>query len=263
MSLAVETWGGDGPDCILIHGWGLSKAVWAGVSHGLAVHCRLHAVDLPGHGASAPGAPGIDAWAGRLAGTVCKPAVWIAWSLGGLVALRVAQWRPDRVRALILVDSSPRFAVADDWPWGAQESLLDGFAERLEKDFDGLLREFVALNARGAEAGSGETLRRLRDAVALAPPTLDGLRQGLDILRANDLRAALPRVHVPTLVLNGERDRLTHPEVARCMARAMPDAEYCGVKGAAHAPFLSHPEVFQAKVVSFLRARGIVSARQR
>lgn len=258
MSLAAEVWGRDGPDCVLVHGWGLNRAVWNGLRDDLSVHCRVHAVDLPGHGASTTGAPGLDAWAGRLAATTSRPAVWIAWSLGGLIGLRVAQWRPDRVRALVLVDTSPRFAAAEDWPWGASESLLDGFANRLETDFDGLLREFIALNARGVEEDSGETLRRLRSAVALAPPTVDGLRQGLDILRGSDLRTVLPQVWVPTLVVNGERDRLTHPEVARWVARALPDAEYWSVKGAAHAPFLSHARAFQAKVIDFLKTRCVI-----
>lgn len=258
MSLAVERYGEGMADCVLVHGWGLNHAVWSDLSARLGAHCRLHAVDLPGHGSSSAGSGGLDAWAGRLAGVVPGPAVWIAWSLGGVVSLRMAQWRPDRVRALVLIDISPRFAVAADWPWGAPASLLEEFARRLETDFYGLLHEFVALNARGAQAGAARALRQLRDAVALAPPTREGLRQGLDILRTADLRAALPHVHVPVLVVNGERDRLTHPQAARWMAQALPDGEYCGIGGAAHAPFLSHADVFGDRVIDFLRRRGIL-----
>lgn len=260
VSLAVEDMGGQGPECVLVHGWGLNRAVWGGLRDGLAGHCRLRAVDLPGHGASAVSAPGLDSWVGRLTSTVRTPAIWIAWSLGGLAALRVAHWRPDRVAALVLVDTSPRFASAPDWPWGADQGLLDSFAARLHGDFEGLLSEFVALNARGAQDPERRTLRRLKEALAVAPPTQAGLQQGLDIIRSTDLRDELAQIHVPVLVVNGEHDRLTHPEVARWVAERLPRAELWLVKGAAHAPFLSHAPAFQRRVVEFLQQRQLIAA---
>ncbi len=255
-----EDLGGNGADGVLVHGWGLNRAVWRGLSGALGRHLHLQAVDLPGHGASPLAAPGIDAWSGRLASAVRTPAVWIAWSLGGLVALRMAQWRPDRVRALVLVGTSPRFARGPEWQWGAAPELLDGFAQRLQGDFRGMLGEFIALNARPADEPGRRALRGLKEAVALAPPTPEGLQQGLDIIRHTDLRDCLADIRLPVLVVNGEHDRLTHPEVAAWVANQLPDAELWRVRGASHAPFLSHPDAFVSRVSAFLRERGAAAA---
>ena len=43
---------GQGPDLVLLHGWGMNGAVWHGIAQELAAHYRLHLVDLPGFGNS-------------------------------------------------------------------------------------------------------------------------------------------------------------------------------------------------------------------
>ena len=51
MSVSVERFG-QGPDLVLLHGWGMNGAVWHGIAQELAAHYRLHLVDLPGFGNS-------------------------------------------------------------------------------------------------------------------------------------------------------------------------------------------------------------------
>ena len=83
-------------------------------------------------------------------------------------------------------------------------------------------------------------------------PDLQVLQGGLEILRDADLRAVLPEIAQPTLIVAGERDKLTPPAASRYMAAQMPAAELVEVAGAAHAPFLSHPEMFVEHVKRFL-----------
>lgn len=100
---------------MLLHGWGLNAQVWDCITPQLASHFTLHLVDLPGYGRSGGfGAMSLEAMAQRVLEQAPPQAVWLGWSLGGLVASQVAIMRPERVQALVTVASSPCFAARDD-----------------------------------------------------------------------------------------------------------------------------------------------------
>ncbi len=100
--------GGAGPPLVLVHGLGGTIANWRLLAPALAERQRVIAVDLPGHGGSAPlpAAPHVDAFADAvlavLAAEDALPAPWIGHSLGGLVALRAAVRKPEAVRGIVL-----------------------------------------------------------------------------------------------------------------------------------------------------------------
>ena len=77
---------------------------------------------------------------------------------------------------------------------------------------------------------------------------------GLEILRAADLRAALPQIRLPSVVIAGERDRLTPPSASEWLATSLPSARYQVIARAAHAPFLSHADHVLGEVTGFLDA---------
>jgi len=62
----------------------------------------------------------------------------------------------------------------------------------------------------------------------------------------------LPEIRQPTLAIAGERDKLTPPEASHYLAQTLPNARVVEIKGAAHAPFLSHPQIFIQHLKSFL-----------
>ena len=86
-------------------------------------------------------------------------------------------------------------------------------------------------------------------------PKVEALRGGLEILRDADLRGELTAIKHPTLLIAGERDKLTLPEASLYMAQILPDARILEIAGAAHAPFLSHPDIFLEKMTDFLHER--------
>jgi pimeloyl-[acyl-carrier protein] methyl ester esterase len=243
---------GSGPDLVLVHGWGMHAGVWDGVVPALSRAHRVTRIDLPGHGAS-PGDTDFDLprLRGWLAEAVPAPAVWVGWSLGGLVALDLALHRPDRVRGLVLVAAPTRFLQAPDWPDAVAPEVLDQFAAGLVDDYRGTMLRFLALQTRGAADGR-EALRRLRDSWAAAPaPRPRALRSGLALLRDTDLRAALPRIACPVLVLAGERDTLVPASAAVACVEAMPGARLEIMAGAGHAPFLSDSDGFVRHLADF------------
>lgn len=243
---------GSGPPLVLLHGWGLHGGVWERSARELAGRYRVIRPDLPGFGRSAPheGVWSAPSLAGRLAAALPRGAVWIGWSLGGLLALAAApSASPAR---LVLVGSTPRFVQGEGWPHALAASVLEGFAEELERDYRATLLRFLALQARGSERAR-EELRGLREILfAHGEPAPAALRGGLSILRESDLRPALSKIEVPVLVLHGERDMLVPVAAAAAMAEQLPGGRLALIPGAGHAPFLSHPDLFHGAIRSFL-----------
>ena len=253
MTLHVEI-RGEGPDLVLLHGWALHGGMWGPWLDGLAGHARLHVVDLPGHGHS-----GWPVAAHDLAGLaravfphVPRDAIVLGWSLGGMLALELGRRHPRHLRALILMATTPKFLAGPDWKHGLQPAVLDEFTHGLAQDYRRTVQNFLALQTRGDEHAL-ETLRMLRGKLAShGEPDPRALAAGLDVLRSADLRDALPRLAVPTLVIAGEHDRLTPPGAGRELAAQLPMARFRLVARSGHAPFLSHPDEVLAEVLGFL-----------
>lgn len=247
----VET-SGSGEDVVLLHGWGMNAAVWDGVREKLSARYRVHGVDLPGHGRSpAMGAFTLDNLAARLNERFDTPVHVVGWSLGGMAALRWALDFPDRVKTLVLTASTPRFLTGPAWQ-GVAPDVLAAFADGLAADYEGTLSRFIALQARGGEAAK-ETLRSLRNMLfSRGQPSRDALEAGLAILRQEDLRSEVAELSTPLLVVQGDRDTLTPVTTGEWLAAQVPDGRLQVLHGAAHAPFLSHPEVYVSTLLEFL-----------
>lgn len=242
---------GHGPDLVLLHGWGLHAGIWEPVVEPLSARFRLHLYDLPGHGRSAAMRDfTLDSACAALAETAPAQAHWLGWSLGGMLALAFAARHPQRITRLALVASNPRFTVAADWPQAMAPEVLEDFARALGEDYAATLNRFLGLVARGAPDNT--VLRMLRQTMKTAPaPTIEGLRSGLEILRAADLRECLPTLAVPTLLLAGARDTLVPAASQRALAERHPKLQLREFAQAGHAPFISHPREFVAALVEF------------
>ena len=241
-------------DLVLLHGWGMNSAVWDALPQALQGRLKPHPIDLPGHGGSSFDASRcrLSDWAEGCLAQAPEHAIWLGWSLGGLVALQAALQAPKRVRALILMTATPRFVQAVDWRCAMQEDTLAQFSEGLLNDAAGTLERFLALQVRGI-SDARATLRTLRAALARRPaPVTTALTAGLDMLREDDLRGPLPDIAAPTLWLFGERDTLVPATVAERVALLMPQAQTSIIAGAAHAPFLSQADAVVAEIDSFL-----------
>lgn len=242
MSLAVEV-RGQGPALVVLHGWAMHAGILAPLADRLADAFELHLVDLPGHGRNrdAGGPLSLDNAARAVADAVPARALWLGWSLGGLVALQVAAAAPARVRGLAMVAANPCFVRRPDWPQGMEAGVFRGFAEDLRRDYRATIDRFLLLEAQGSDHVR-EEIRLLRAEVfARGEPHPDVLCEGLAVLEDSDLRAALPGLAMPSAWIAGRRDRLVSPG-------AMEDAaNLCGgsfhlVASGGHAPFLTHAD---------------------
>jgi len=232
---------GCGPAVVIWHGWGMNLRVFDALRAALSRSFQVIAVDLPGHGRSDwPAAMSDEQQLEQLARTVPRGAALIGWSLGGQFALRATALRAVRIRAVVLLNSTPRFVRAGDWPHGLELSALQNFALQLHQDYPRLLEDYLVLQTRGS-AHSAESLRVLKAALldhGTARP--EALASGLRLLADNDLRAEAARVEVPALVIGGQYDRVTPPGAAHALAQLLPDARHVELARAGHTPFLSH-----------------------
>ncbi len=248
---------GSGPELVLLHGWGMNAGVWEALAETLSNDYRVTTIELPGHGHSpfSEALCSLPDWAEACLAAAPEQAVWIGWSLGGLIGTQAALDAPQRISKLVLAASTPRFIQADDWPHAVVRGTLSGFAETLYRDPKKTLERFLALQVRGsAEAKS--TLRRLRQDLSQRPaPNPAALDRGLHLLRESDLRGKLSQLHCPTLWLLGERDTLTPASVAGDIKQLLPSAEIRLLPGAGHAPFLSHPVESMAALRNFLESQ--------
>lgn len=238
-------------DLVLLHGWGLNAGVWHCIIDRLAPHFRLHLVDLPGYGRSKGfSAMSLTNMADIVLQQAPPQALWLGWSMGGLVASQIALSHPERVQGLITVSSSPCFTAHAEWP-GIRPEVLAGFEQQLSEDFQRTVERFLALQTLGTESARQDA--RLLKAVVLQHqmPEVDVLTGGLEILRTADLRQGLAICTVPFLRIYGYLDGLVPRKVASLLDSAWPETQSVVMKGAAHAPFVSHPDDFSKLILDF------------
>lgn len=249
----IETTG-QGPNLVLIHGWGLHSGIWDLVSKQLAQDFTVHLIDLPGFGRSP--LPGGDYDLELLTEQILKvspeKAHYLGWSLGGLVATNIAINHSQQVESLITVSSSPRFVQSDDWEYAMKPNIMDSFCRYLEEDYQGTIIRFLAIQAIGSETQKDD-IKRLRDTVFIhGVPASKALRDGLALLNDVDLRPNLHKIEVPFLRLYGRLDSLVPVKAAQAVEQLVPNSRHHVFPKASHAPFLSHTEQFLDKVREFL-----------
>lgn len=256
MSDLHVDWSGGGPPLIVLHGWAMHGGLLTPLVPALSAKFRVAVVDLPGHGHSAAmPAASLDAIVSALAARFADlglPLRVLGWSLGAAVALRWARLAPQQVGRLVLVGATPRFVAASDWPHAMAPETLARFGDELAVAYRLTLQRFLTLQMQGSDAGRA-ALHELRGAIfARGEPGAANLRTALAMLQAIDLRDDASQVIAPTLIVSGDRDTLTTAAAGAWLAAAMPAARQVLIKGAAHAPFLSHRPAFDAAVLPFL-----------
>jgi len=242
MSLHVDVRGTGPVPVVMLHGWAMHGGVMAPLAEALEQRCTVYVVDLPGHGHSRDcGIPLAPSACAAAIADATPPALWLGWSLGGLIALTAALERPRQVRGLAMLCATPKFVRDDSWPYGSDPTLVRQLATDLETDYHATLERFLALEAMGSADPRAE-LRHLRAlAFERGEPDLRVLQEGIRILDDTDRRAALPDLAVPSAWIAGHRDRLVHPQAMQWSSTRC-GGSYDEIARAGHAPFFGHAE---------------------
>jgi pimeloyl-ACP methyl ester carboxylesterase len=233
---------GNGPPLILTHGYSSASAMWQGQIEALSQRHKLVLWDMRGHGRSDypedPRAYSEELTVGDMAALLdeigAERAIVGGLSLGGYMSLAFYRAHPERVRALLIIDTGPGFKkddARDAWNKRAHDT-----AERFERE--GL----AALKSASAE----RSMVTHRDASGLA-------RAARGMLTQRDARVieSLPDIKVPSLVVVGADDA---PFLAASdyMAAKIPGASKAVIPAAGHAVNIDQPQAFIEAVLPFL-----------
>lgn len=235
----VQRWG-EGPSFIFLHGLVGLNEHWEDVVDQLAdrVSCttlELPLLELRGADCSIQGVTEITE--SYLDAQNLAPCVLVGNSFGGHVALRIARYRPDLVRGLVLAGSSGLIErtmvkgapVRPSREW-LREKIGELFHDKSKVSENDIDRAHAALNSRG---GARAMVRLSKTA------------------RRNHLGDELAEIRCPTLLIWGREDIVTPPSAAQGFMDLLPDARIAWIDECGHAPMLEAPEVFARAVRDF------------
>lgn len=243
---------GAGPPVVLVHGYPLDGAMWSGVARVLAAKFRVLKPDLPGRGeTAAPSAGTMEDYADFLEailGQLEAPAGLAGFSMGGYAALALARRRPEKLRALALVDTR---AAADDEAGRARrdEAIATARASGTGPIAEAMLPKLLSPLSQG----NRDLTERVRRIMMRQKP--ETIVADLTAIRDRaDARPWLPEIAIPTLAVVGEQDALTPLSDAAAMAEAIPGARLSTVPGAGHLAPMERPGAVAGALVEFFAA---------
>src|SRR5437899_7364806 len=233
---------GSGPPLLLTHGYSSTSGMWRGQIAALSKHHKLVLWDMRGHGES--GYPEDTAaysealtvadMAALLDAVGAEKAIVGGLSLGGYMSLAFHRSHPERVRALLIIDTGPGFKkdeAREAWNKRAHEN-----ADRFDREGLAVLKSLSAERASVAH----------RDASGLAHAARGMLTQ-----RDASVMETLPTIKVPSLVVVGADDT---PFLAASdyMAAKIPGAKKAVIPAAGHAANIDQPQAFIDALLPFL-----------
>jgi 3-oxoadipate enol-lactonase len=256
VELALTDRGDGDLPVVLLHAFPLDARMWEPQIDALADNHRLLALDLRGFGGSS--APddvalySMETYArdviAVLDALTIERAVIAGLSMGGYIAFELWRRIPDRIAALVLADtrSAPDTDEARDKRTAQQDAVRrEGIGNLVEVLIDGLL-------GSQTKANKPDVVEKMR---ALMQNPAPGYIGALEALKQRpDSSADLAGIDVPVLILVGEDDTVTPPEMSRAMHEAIPDSRLAVVAQAGHISNLETPGEFSGALEDFLRS---------
>lgn len=238
----------DAPALVFSNSLGADLRMWDAQAAALRARFRIVRYDTRGHGQS--GVPDDPATIAQLGGDLLALLDHLAiaqanicgLSLGGLTALWLATEHPDRVARLVLANTAARIGSVESWE--ARSAAVE--AGGLEAVREAVVGRFLSAEFRRRQPAM---TARVSAMLTSTPPA--GYLAACAALREADLRAIVPTIRVPTLIIAGAWDESTPPRQAEELHAALPGSELV-VLPAAHLSNIEQPERFTAAVLAFL-----------
>ncbi len=242
----------DAPLLLCLHGIGsCADCFVAQIPVAVGTGRRIVAWDAPGyrHSPDPDEEPGIDGWADAAAdlldhlGAERADVLGVSW--GGVTATRLALRHPDRIRSLILADSS---VGAGTRPENA-EAMRSRASALTELGVETFARQRTPLLVdQGASPELLDEVARLM---------IDSIRMpsyqwACNSMAESDHRDDLATIDAPTLVIVGAEDEVTGVRAAQRLAEGIPGAELAVIEAAGHLANQERPEAFNDLLVEFL-----------
>jgi class 3 adenylate cyclase len=177
-----------------------------------------------------------------------QPAALVGWGGAGGGAIEFSVAHPERVSALVLVNSYAHYVRDDDYPWGLPRASLDRMVAALQEGRD----TGTALEQLAPSRVADERFRAWWARAQRLGAGAERFGESSRIAVERDVRPLLASVSVPTLVLHREDNRYIHLGAGRYLAEHIPDARFVVLPGADHAEFAGDLDAVVDEIEEFL-----------
>ena len=238
-------------DCILLHGWGVTSKVWQGFATKLNGFDNILTPCLYDVSKNSKN-QGFSSLARALSKIIKKDSVVVAWSIGGLIALRLIPLTT-KIKAIIFIASSPCFINKEDWPNVIQKNKLDELKNRFSENTKGALNHFSGLVATGDEFPS-KINKHIRQNLAKETQK-EILSCWLREMETDDQRNQFIKMEIPSNIILGQNDVFIKSRIKNQMEALNINTHCVIIENCGHAPFISKPAETNNIVYQFLNER--------
>jgi len=248
----------DGPVVMLAHGFGCDQNLWRLVAPTLAKDFRMVLFDHVGAGRS-----DLSAWQAERYATldgyaddvlrICRElelrhVVFVGHSVSAMIGVLAAIREPGRFSKLILVGPSPCYIDDDGYRGGFSRADIDELLDSLDSNYLGWSAAMAPVIMGNPERP--ELAEELASSFCRTDPAIARAFARTTFL--SDNRADLPKVTVPTLILQCSRDAIAPAEVGAFVHAAIPGSALVTLTATGHCPQLSAPDATLAAIASFV-----------
>jgi pimeloyl-ACP methyl ester carboxylesterase len=244
---------GPGDPIVLLHAFPLNGRMFEPQMEAFSEGRRVVAPDYPGFGRSprAPAQPDVRYYAEGIRGLLdrlgLERVVLLGVSMGGYVAFGCMRLFPERVSGLVLANTRP-----DPDSEEIRENRKNMVRRVADEGVEVLLElQMQRLLARDTLEKNGAVVEKVRAMILESSP--NGVVAALGAMRERpDSTPLLGDIEVPTLVIGGEEDGISSPEVMGAMAEKIPGSRHVTLPRAGHLSNMEAPEGFNAALKEFL-----------
>lgn len=245
----------EAPAVVLIHGLGLHRGIWEKYVPRLSNRYRVLTYDLYGHGdsVSPPAKPSLTLFAEQLRGLLDELGIeccaLIGFSLGGMINRRVAMDYPERVSALVILNSPhERSPEAQQL---VEQRALDSASGGPGATLDATIERWFTADFRDAHADYIDQVRAW--VLANDPDDYAACRQVL-AFGVIELIRPEPPISQPALVITCEHDSGSTPAMSQAIASEIGSAQVVIAPGLQHMGLVENPSFFVNEIADFLES---------
>ncbi|WP_245678293.1 alpha/beta fold hydrolase [Chondromyces crocatus] len=243
---------------VFAHGFGANQTAWRRQVEVLSSHYQILLFDHVGHGLS-----DWSAYSPRRYGTLhgyamdllevlsaaqAERVYFVGHSMSGMIGLLAAIAQPQRFEKLILLGASPRYVNEEVYRGGFDPHEIDATYEAMSTNY----HAWAAGYAGAMMATPDRPHLAVEFAESLSSIRPDIAQAVIRMILESDHREDLPRLTVPTLVVQSTGDLAVPQHVGRYMAERIPHSTYRTVEASGHFPHISAPEATTQLIHSYL-----------
>ena len=255
---------GDGPmTLVFAHGFGCDQNMWRLLAPGYAELYRTIRYDLVGSGASDLSAYDKTRY-GTLRGHALDaldivesyaegPVVFVGHSVSAMIGVAAAMEAPERLAAHVMIGPSPCYINDGDYIGGFTRADINGLLDTLDSNYLGW-SSAIAPAIMGAPE-QPELGVELTNSFCRTDPEI--AKQFARVTFLSDVRAEVPKLAVPTLIVQCHDDLIAPVAVGEYLHRVLPHSTLSIIDNVGHCPHLSAPSACQAAIDRFLTQEGL------